>query len=351
MKWLLYNLRYAMSTCLWGVPSNKYVQNTPCVTSRACGPFEPNIIHSELSPNESTYAYCANMPPSDSEARCTDCLHGLGSNVYLSNFFTTITAACIDPSKTSLSLSGSLFGTEYITVTEDNPFAPETPKVDDSGIEDEGPFSLGTKIGVAIGSICVALLIIGGILIICGRRRRRHVLEIQRRRNREIWTSGGISSPVLAHISPRHAPTLDTKFSVQSQSSFGGSPQSPSQAWSPYHSQYSSPISARAIPNSEKGGQGVWEWPLKSPGGTVRHAPSDGDLGCRGGVLGGGVGEAHELVRPRDQRERDEMDRRLAEEWAREVASKGFTVAPSVRVQEVPGMQHFPPPPRVASKK
>lgn len=95
----------------------------------------------------------------------------------------------------------------------------------------------------------------------------------------------------------------------------------------------------------------MWEWPLKSPGGTVRHAPSDGDLGCRGGVLGGGVGEAHELVRPRDQRERDEMDRRLAEEWAREVASKGFTVAPSVRVQEVPGMQHFPPPPRVASKK
>lgn len=31
LKWLLYNLRYAMSTCLWGIPNNKYVQNTVCI--------------------------------------------------------------------------------------------------------------------------------------------------------------------------------------------------------------------------------------------------------------------------------------------------------------------------------
>ena len=189
--------------------------------------------------------------------------------------------------------------------------------------------------------------------------------EIQRKRNQEIWAAAGISSPVSAK-----RPKLDTKWPVSaSQRSLTHvSPQSPLggfETWSPYHSQYSSPISARAVPvekayslyNSPVSARAVpaekapagWDWPLKSPvsGETIREDRAEK------GEMGGTVEMGR--VRPMGKRERDEADRRLAEEWAREVAAKGFTVSvPPKKGGDIGGglavNMFFPPPPTKEKK-
>jgi len=73
LKWLLYNLRFAMSACLWDYPNNTIVQDTPCITSRACGPFQPNIQFNNLSTTVNTYDYCGNFSTYQ-EANCAGCL-------------------------------------------------------------------------------------------------------------------------------------------------------------------------------------------------------------------------------------------------------------------------------------
>ncbi|KAA8572858.1 hypothetical protein EYC84_003428 [Monilinia fructicola] len=40
LQWGLYNLRYAISWCLFGFPNNTEAEDTPCMTSLSCGPMK-----------------------------------------------------------------------------------------------------------------------------------------------------------------------------------------------------------------------------------------------------------------------------------------------------------------------
>lgn len=98
------NLRYTMSSCLWGYPNNTKVLETvcypskiqsnlctnisqPCITNPACGLYEANMESDSLASNASTFSYCTNFngPASLQEPRCLSCLQQLSDDFYMSN--------------------------------------------------------------------------------------------------------------------------------------------------------------------------------------------------------------------------------------------------------------------------
>ncbi|KFX87823.1 hypothetical protein V490_07995, partial [Pseudogymnoascus sp. VKM F-3557] len=183
LKWVLYNLRYAMSSCMWGFPGNSSVENTPCLTSRACEPFEGNLQYQGLSPNISTYDYCSNMPPSDAVQRCNSCIRQ-GDQTYLSNYFTTILAGCAFQNGSPIPLDRTIFGPDYVTLSDGT-------NDDDSKSTSNSPvMSLGTRIGIAIGGLCVLIAAIGITIVCCGKRRRRARIA-ERQRRAEEYTGFG----------------------------------------------------------------------------------------------------------------------------------------------------------------
>lgn len=81
------NLRYAVSYCVFGFPGNEDIENTPCRTSEACGPFQDAIKHENLtSEGLDKYDYCAQWPVTDLEhvENCRICLE-VDGNEYLAN--------------------------------------------------------------------------------------------------------------------------------------------------------------------------------------------------------------------------------------------------------------------------
>ncbi|TGO48461.1 hypothetical protein BOTNAR_0474g00040 [Botryotinia narcissicola] len=62
LEWGLYNLRYAMSWCLFGFPNNTDVEDTPCITSLSCAPMKDAIEYGNLTTDAQTeYGYCSDI--------------------------------------------------------------------------------------------------------------------------------------------------------------------------------------------------------------------------------------------------------------------------------------------------
>ncbi|KFZ23399.1 hypothetical protein V502_02122 [Pseudogymnoascus sp. VKM F-4520 (FW-2644)] len=299
LKWVLYNLRYAMSSCMWGFPGNSSVQNTPCLTSRACEPFQGNLQYEGLSPNISTYDYCPNMPQGDLVAKCTKCIQQ-GDQTYLSNYFTTIVGGCNLQNGAPVHLNKPLFGADYVTVTV------ATSSNDSESTSNSPIMSLGTRIGIAIGGLCVLLALIGITIVCCGKRRRRARLA-ERQRRADEYTGFGSTNRVLP------APRVTTKWESNMSGVQEESPMSANAylndkpGFSPYSSQYNSPVSARDAVAPQQ-----WEWPQQQ-GYEMEKVRSAGT--------------------PVDK---EQEDQRLHQEWAMEAATRGFTVSPTMP----------PPPPR-----
>lgn len=167
--------------------------------------------------------------------------------------------------------------------------------------------SLGTRIGIAIAGICVLLALIGTTIVCCGKRRRRARLA-ERQRRAEEYTGFGSTNRVLP------APRLTTKWESNMSDVREESPMSANaylndkNGFSPYSSQYNSPISARDAMAPQQ-----WEWPQQQ-GYEMEKVRSAGT--------------------PVDK---EQEDQRLHQEWAMEAATRGFTVSPTMP----------PPPPRV----
>jgi hypothetical protein len=98
------NIRYVMSSCLWGYPDNTTVISTvcdpmnvryylhtkrsqPCTTSPACGLYQNYVEFDSLATNASTYDYCSGFDnaPSQQQPRCLSCLQQLNDDFFLSN--------------------------------------------------------------------------------------------------------------------------------------------------------------------------------------------------------------------------------------------------------------------------
>ncbi|KAG9246246.1 hypothetical protein BJ878DRAFT_417407 [Calycina marina] len=262
LRWLLYNLRYTMSWCLFGFPNNTDIGTSPCQTSTACGDSSSSgsaqaaVEFDSLSPNASTYSYCALMP----EVKVTDCHNCLAAQTqqfFLTNMLTVLDAACQQQPTPGnlLAIEGSIFSKIAVNITD--------PATLDSSTTagKQGGLSLEAKVAVAVSAILVFLLISGCCVVAVGKRRRRRALaEHQQKTGYATWIAqqqAGNPQQAPSMLEPNSA-TSELHDSPASQQplvrgNLWGQPQegSPASAFgekvyfSPYSSQYSSPVSAQ----------------------------------------------------------------------------------------------------------
>ncbi|KAG5916712.1 hypothetical protein E4U42_007546 [Claviceps africana] len=188
---MLYNLRYALSYCLWGkVPSrNPKVVDTPCITTKACGPFQDAVQYQNLSSKYDAYQYCEIWPTDDIPdfQGCTDCLQAEGRS-YLANFVIALQAGCQQKPSPGLyiGLDGEIFSPTAVQISSPSPTATLDP-----AWFDNGPVTLGAKVGIAIGCIVGFLILLGCGIVWNGKRRRRAFL----RRLDAKYAQGGWPAP------------------------------------------------------------------------------------------------------------------------------------------------------------
>ncbi|EPE29709.1 hypothetical protein GLAREA_00869 [Glarea lozoyensis ATCC 20868] len=173
----LYNMRYAVSWCLFGFPNNTDVGSTPCTIGFSCGPLQPAFEYDGLSPNSPALAYCPGYV-STTVHSCSNCLKNQNDKTFLNNYAIALDAACIQqpaPGHT-ISLDGTVFSHVTVNITKpDDNVLNGTTGASTSGL------TLGAKVGIAAGAVVVLLAITGFCIIWNGRRRRRRVLAQRQR--------------------------------------------------------------------------------------------------------------------------------------------------------------------------
>lgn len=91
LHWYLYNMRFTLSTCLFGFPAKAEEGQTesPCIIDHACKPMADPLAHDDLDAGSAdTYGYCE----ADDGAfmgnktwTCVDCLRASAEQTYFSN--------------------------------------------------------------------------------------------------------------------------------------------------------------------------------------------------------------------------------------------------------------------------
>ena len=162
--------------------------------------------------------------------------------------FTVLDAACEQqplPGKT-VGLEGDVFSSDVVNMTD----ASALPTLDPSYF-DEGSFGLGAKVGVALGSLGFVLVLSGFIIVCVGKRRRRTYLrQMENPSKHKSWagqfTSRGQPSETPLSQRPLRGGWDDSPMSAATEK--GGFP---GRYFSPYSSQFSSPVSAVDNPNMQ----------------------------------------------------------------------------------------------------
>lgn len=176
IQWLIYNLRYALSFCLFGFPdSDKKLGSTPCTTSTSCGAFKEAIQWQNLTTATGRYDFC-NLWKANDFTKCQPCIMS-DRHYVMGNFLTMLDAACTQqpPEGSTISVSGQPFTTKAITATTPSPTGY-------TFVPDNGPLNLGAKVGIAFAGVAVILLAAGcGIVCNGKRRRRRYLREMEKR--------------------------------------------------------------------------------------------------------------------------------------------------------------------------
>jgi hypothetical protein len=178
-----------------------------------------------------------------------------------------LNAACIQQpaAGASLSLQGSVFSTQVVNATT------PTPTPGSSYTASKGGLTLGAKIGIAVGGVLILMGSIGFCIIWNGRRRRRVALaKAQRASGYAEWQAsqagssfptpaGGMSSGPFFD-SPASQRPLTQQLSWDHSLS-PESPQPEKAYFSPYSSNYNSPVSAVEHPSLA----GTWHTDKKVP--------------------------------------------------------------------------------------
>lgn len=243
---------------------------TPTDTPRtACGPFRDAVTFDKLASNVSSYDYCAEWQHSE-VSKCLSCIRPEEKHV-LNNctpppppslptppplthpVFTVLNAACAQqplPGKT-IGIEGNVFSSDDVNMTD----ASAVPTLDPSYF-DEGAFGLGAKVGVALGALGFVLAVAGFLVVCLGKRRRRAYL-------RQMENSPAMKKGWAGHA---RGPPSETPLSQKPlRGGWDDSPVSaatekgafPGRYFSPYSSQFSSPVSAVDAP--------AMQWPDLSP--------------------------------------------------------------------------------------
>lgn len=251
---LTYNLRFNLGYCLWGELGNTDANNNPCITATACEPFKDAISYQNYTKSVGAYDYCQHWE-SPLVGRCTSCLRGLDdAGYYLSNYITTLDAACQQKPEvgSTVSIQGSIFESTPVVITTPSPTYATVPA------PDYGPVSLGARVGIAFGGLALILAIVGFCIVCNGKRRRRAFLrQLERRHGHHNARYG-------------HGDMLETPASQKPLTGWDESPVSAHtitpvpRYFSPYNSQYNSPVSANDGTPSTAGAAAV-NWPALAP--------------------------------------------------------------------------------------
>ncbi|RFU33923.1 hypothetical protein B7463_g2448, partial [Scytalidium lignicola] len=168
-SWFLYNLRFALDSCLFGFPNTTdQLKDSPCSTSYSCGPLQTALEDGNLVPgNGSEFSYCSadgNAVMGSALSVCRNCLQETPDEQYLANFLTAVQAGCSQRPSSSLviGLQGSLFATTPVNAT--------FPGDNGSHPKHKG-LAQGAIIGIVVGSVA-AVIICSVIFFIC--RRKAH---------------------------------------------------------------------------------------------------------------------------------------------------------------------------------
>ncbi|KAK2602212.1 hypothetical protein N8I77_008762 [Diaporthe amygdali] len=260
LQWMLYNARFAVSYCVFGDPGNKNAGSSPCLTSRACGNLKGALEYNNFSTNVGQYDYCAKWDFSELTNGCENCLRASDDD-YLANMVAVLQIGCSQKpvAGATLSVEGGIFSTTLLNETT------PTPEASWTGDGDSGPLSLGAKVGIAIGGLCLALVIAGFCIVCNGRRRRRAYLrKLQMRQKDAGWPhpaamsggggggGGGGESTGVVHRGPdmNETPLSQKPLRGWDDSPLSATASDPSYGryFSPYSSQYNSPVSAAGTP-------------------------------------------------------------------------------------------------------
>jgi hypothetical protein len=257
LQYGLYNLRFALSWCLFGWDNNTQIANTPCLTSFSCGPIQSAFEYDSLNQNASSYSYCPLMN-SVSVPKCSACLSEMNNENYLSNFVTVLEAACQQqpvPGGT-LSVQGSVFSETIVNITT------ATPSASSSAVYQAGANGLtrGAIIGIVIGGLVFLVTVAGFCVVWQGKRRRRRILAEKARASGYEWQAkhGAIGNSPQEHSGPFFDSPLSQRPFANAWGDHEASPVSANVEkayFSPYSSQYTSPVSANDRPMHPQ------EWP------------------------------------------------------------------------------------------
>lgn len=189
---------------------------------------------------------------------------------------TVLDAACIQqpvPGAT-LSLQGSVFSSTVVNITTPTPTSGSIYTASKNGL------TLGAKAGIAVAGLVLVLVVIGFCIVWRGKRRRRKILAAKARASGYEWQAahGAIGKSPQEQQQQQPGPFFDSPQSQRPFAHAWGEHESPVSPhvekayFSPYSSQYTSPVSANdRIYNPQ-------EWPRDhktaiSPDGPS-HAPA-----------------------------------------------------------------------------
>lgn len=179
---------------------------------------------------------------------------------------TVLGAACEQqpiPGRT-VGLEGDVFSEDSVNMTD----ASAVPTLDPSYF-DEGSFGLGAKVGVALGSLGF-LLVLAGFAVVClgKRRRRRYLRQMDSPSEHKGWAGQAAARGHQSGETPLSQRPLRGGWDDSPMSAATEKGNFPARYFSPYSSQFSSPVSAVDAPNMQ--------WP--------EFAPRDREIGM---ALGG----------------------------------------------------------------
>ncbi|KAK8859316.1 hypothetical protein PGQ11_010050 [Apiospora arundinis] len=159
ISWFLYNIRYAVDVCMFSFPGTTRNISSPCDINYACAPLQKSLISGNLDPvNGAQYDYCSADGGNfmgKSLNSCVQCLQSSTNQVYTSNFLIALRAGCKQKPQPGhlLGLTGSLFSTQAVNITD------PPPAVEDTSKDNTSPMTTGAIVGIAVGA---ALLFLGG---------------------------------------------------------------------------------------------------------------------------------------------------------------------------------------------
>ena len=153
----------------------------------------------------------------------------------------------------TISIEGDVFSTDRVNITAPTPSATVNPDW-----FDHGPLNLGAKVGIGAGGF-VALLVLAGCCIVWNgkRRRRAYLRRLETKMSRKAW-------PASPQVGGHGGEMFETPMSQRPLRGWDDSPMSAQtdsafpRYFSPYSSQYNSPVSAQDPP--------AMQWPEAARG-------------------------------------------------------------------------------------